>query len=346
MASSRLPNIPAVYWHLLGWFFYGGYNLLGLVIGRNSPTSKAVWFNGSMLFIRILEFYLCYRVVYPRLLRPGRGWSLAGALLGVVALFIGLRALIEEVIFPAVLGFRNYTPDTKVWYYVLDNMYFAVPMIVISAALWAGRATLLQERENRVLRGEKRAAEVAFLKTQINPHFLYNTLNMLYSMAYPVAKPLAAAILQLADLMRYMLRDTPDGQVLLTEEIDYLRNYLDLYRLRFADQFFVDFQLAGDPAGHRIAPLLLIPFVENALKHGTLDDPAHPVRINLALSPGEVRFEVRNQPLDPTDHKDATTGVGLPNLRRRLALLYPGRHTLRVETGEQEQFVTSLQLAG
>lgn len=344
MATSRLPTIPIVFWHLLGWFLYGGYDLLGLFIGRNSPSPQAVWLNGSMLFIRILEFYLCYLVVYPRLLRAGRGWSLAGALLGVVALFIGLRALIEEVLFPAVLGFGNYSADTKVWYYVLDNIYFASPMLLISAALWAGRATLLQERENQVLRGEKRAAEVAFLKTQINPHFLYNTLNMLYGLAYPVSKPLAAAILKLADLMRYMLPDTPDGQVLLTEELDYLRNYLDLYRLRFPDQFFVDFQLRGDPTGHRIAPLLLIPFVENALKHGTLDDPAHPVQVQLALTASGLQFEVRNQPLDPSDHKDATTGVGLPNLQRRLELLYPGRYTLRVGM-KAAQFVTSLQLA-
>ncbi|MBT9393472.1 sensor histidine kinase [Hymenobacter sp. NST-14] len=344
MAPFRLPTIPTVYWHILGWLLYGGYDLLGLLIGRNSPTPVAVWLTGSMLLIRILEFYLCYFIVYPHLLQPSRGWRLAGALLGVIALFIGVRALIEEVLFPAVLGFHNYSPDTKAWYYILDNGYFAMPMLIISAALWAGRATLLRERENQLLRGEKRAAEVAFLKTQINPHFLYNTLNMLYGLAYPVAKPVASAILKLSDLMRYMLRDTPDGQVPLTEEIDYLHNYLDLYRLRFADQFHVQFQLTGDPAGHRIAPLLLIPFVENALKHGTLDDPAHPVRIHLTLSAGHLDFEVRNLPLDPADHKDATTGVGLPNLRRRLALLYPGRHTLRVQADEEE-FVTFLQLA-
>ena len=344
MAPFRLSTIPAVYWHILGWLFYSGYDFIGLIFYRSNYTREGLWLNNSMLFIRILEFYLCYLVVYPRLLRPGRIAQLLLALVGVTALFIGLRALIEEVLFPAVLGFHNYSPDTEIQHYILDNLYYAAPMLVASAALWAMGTALRQERENQLLRGEKRAAEVAFLKTQINPHFLYNTLNMLYGLAYPVAKPLAAAILKLADLMRYMLHDTPDGQVLLTEEIDYLHNYLDLYRLRFADQFFVHFQLSGDPTGHRIAPLLLIPFVENALKHGTLDDPAHPVRINLALSPGEIQFEVRNLPLDPADHKDATTGVGLPNLRRRLALLYPGRYTLRVEA-EAEQFVTSLQLA-
>ncbi|WP_019947428.1 sensor histidine kinase [Hymenobacter aerophilus] len=348
MTTSRFLTIPIFFWHLLGWFFYGGYNLLGLFIGRNSPTPQALWFNGSMLLIRILEFYLCYLVIYPRLLRPGRGWSLVGAVLGVVALFIGLRAFIEEVLFPAVLGFGNYqiggSTAFKVGYYIGDNIYFATPIILISAAIWASQTALQRERENRVLRDEKRAAEVAFLKTQINPHFLYNTLNMLYGLAYPVSKPLAAAILKLADLMRYMLPDTPDGQVLLSEELDYLRNYLDLYRLRFADQFFVDFQLRGDPTGHRIAPLLLIPFVENALKHGTLDDPAHPVQIQLEVTASGLQFEVRNQPLHSGDHKDATTGVGLPNLRRRLELLYPGRYTLSVGM-EAAQFVTSLQLA-
>ncbi|NVO31326.1 sensor histidine kinase [Hymenobacter lapidiphilus] len=333
---------------MLVWLFYGIYTFIGLFVGGRTPTNQVIWLSGSMLFIRMLEFYLCYLVVYPRRLRSGRGWSLAEALAGVVALFVGLRALIEEVLFPAILGFGNYrlsgSTAYRIGYYIGDNIYFAIPVLVISAAIWATQAALRQEQENQLLRGEKRASEMAFLKTQINPHFLYNTLNMLYGLAYPVSKPLAGALLKLADLMRYMLRDTPDGQVLLSEEIDYLRNYLDLHRLRFAEQFFVDFELAGDPTGLRIAPLLLIPFVENALKHGTLDDSAHPVRIRLALSPGWMQFEVRNQPLAPNDHKDATTGVGLPNLRRRLELLYPGCHTLHV-TATEAHFVTSLQLA-
>ena len=340
--ASPAPK-PLLRWHLLGWLLYGGYELLGVFLHHRAGLRIGIWLTASVLFIRFIEFYLCYLVVYPRLLRSERTPQLAAALLGVLALYIGARALIEEVIYPAVLGFHNYSPDTKASYYIFDNMFFGSPMIVLSAALWAGGAALHRERENRQLREEKRAAEVAFLKTQINPHFLYNTLNMLFSMAYPVAKPVANAILKLSELMRYMLHDTPDGLVDLEKEIEYLHNYLDLYRLRFPDSFHVDFTVTGEPAGRRVAPLVLIPFVENAIKHGVLDAPENPVHIRLNIEGEQLQFEVENQRSD--GNKDATTGIGLPNLRRRLELLYPERHALHVGAAGG-QFVTSLRLVG
>ncbi|WP_201983529.1 sensor histidine kinase [Hymenobacter rubidus] len=339
---TNLLTKSALRWHVLGWLLYGGYEFLGVFL-HSKHLRISLWLTASLLFIRFIEFYLCYLVVYPRLLRSGRGPQLVAALAGVLALYIGLRALIEEAIYPALLGFHNYTPDTTATYYIFDNVFFGSPMIVLSAAVWGAQAALHRERENRQLREEKRAAEVAFLKTQINPHFLYNTLNMLFSMAYPVAKPVANAILKLSELMRYMLHDTPDGQVDLEKEIEYLHNYLALYRLRFPDSFHVDFQVNGEPAGHRLAPLVLIPFVENAIKHGVLDDPAHPVHIHLNIEGEQLQFKVENQRND--GNKDTTTGIGLPNLRRRLELLYPGRHALHAGA-EGEQFTTSLRLVG
>jgi two-component system LytT family sensor kinase len=225
-----------------------------------------------------------------------------------------------------------------------ENVFYSLPYLFLSGALWAGERTLRQERENQLLREEKRTAETAFLQMQINPHFLYNTLNLLYGMAYPVSKPLASALLKLAELMRYMLHESSNqlDQVELTQEIDYLHNYLALYRMRFPDQLCVDFTVTGEPAGRRIAPLLLIPFVENAFKHGVLDDPATPVRIHLHVEPQQVVFKVGNRIND--QHKDATSGIGLPNLRRRLALRYPGQHQLHI-AADQNQFATLLHVA-
>ena len=330
-------------WHLLGWLLYGCYDFAGTFLHSQVGLRISLWLTISELSVSAAEFYFCYLLVYPRLLRAGQGLRLAAALAGVLAGYIGARALIEEVLYPAVLGFHNYSPDTSTIYYIFDNIFFGSPMIFASAALWAGRAAVLRERENHQLRTEKRAAEAAFLKTQINPHFLYNTLNMLYGLAYPVARPVASAILKLSELMRYMLHENPDGQVELSAEIEYLHNYLALYRLRFPDSFHVDFAVCGAPAGRRLAPLVLIPFVENAIKHGVLDDPAHPVLMQLQIAATELRFEVRNHRADGL--KDTTTGIGLSNLRRRLLLLYPKRHTLRVEETEAE-FRTLLRLVG
>lgn len=330
-------------WHLLGWLLYGSYTFVGVLLHHQQHLRVGLWLMLSGLFIRLAEFYLCYFVVYPRLLRAGHAWQLAGALAGVLAGYIGGRALLEEVLYPAVLGFHNYGAGTTAWFYIFDNIFYGSPMIVVSAALWAGQAALRRERENQQLRAEKRAAEAAFLKTQINPHFLYNTLNLLYGLAYPAAKPLANAILKLSELMRYMLHESPDGQVDLSAEVDYLHNYLALYRLRFPGHCHVDFTVRGEPSGHRLAPLVLIPFVENALKHGVLDDPARPAHLQLQVGAGELRFEVTNY--RSSGAKDATTGIGLPNLRRRLQLLYPERHSLVIKETDTE-FQTSLRLVG
>lgn len=332
-------------WHVAAWVAVLVYCLLDFLLAttrQGARLQQGLWHTASFTLVGMAVFYFCYLVVYPRWLRAGRLLYLLGGLVGAALLFILLRAGVEELLFPAVLGFHNYTPDTTLGHYVYENAFYSLPNLTLSGALWATERTLRQERENQQLREEKRAAETAFLKAQINPHFLFNTLNLLYGMAYPVSKPLAAALLKLAELMRYMLHETASDQVALTQEIEYVQRYLALYRLRFPDQLFVDFAITGEPAGRQIAPLMLIPFVENALKHGVLDDPTHPVRIQLHVAAQEVVFQVENRISD--QQKDSTSGIGLPNLRRRLALSYPGRHQLHI-AADNGQFDTLLRVA-
>lgn len=328
MPALTLRNVFR--WHLLAWLVYSAYSLLGDFGGRQGEALRqAVWHTGSFSVANMVTFYAGYLLVYPRLLRVGRLPLLLLGLAGLALLFAGVRAGLEEGLYPLLLGFHNYTPDTSVGHYLSNNAYYALPALVWSAALWAGEEALRRERLQQVLLGEKRVAEVAFLKMQLNPHFLHNTLNMLYGLAYGVDKTLAKAQLQLSELMHYMLRETPDGQVTLLAELEYIHNFLDLYRLRYPDLFYAELTVTGDPAGYRLAPLLLIPFVENACKHGVLDDPATPVRLHLRLTPGLVEFTAEN-----TCHQyqaDQTPGLGLANLRRRLELLYTGQYELRAE---------------
>ena len=294
-------------------------------------------------------FYYCYLVVFPQGLQRGRWLVLVLGLLGTPLVFAASRYVLQEVLLPLLFGFSNYYPGTTLVYYLQDNAYFLPPTIVLAGAAVVIRDAFVREKERenqlllQVLEQEKTQAELAFLRTQINPHFLYNTLNYIYSLAYPVSEPLAEAVLRLSDLMRYMLHESPDGQVALSQEIEYLENYLAIFRLRFEDKFFVQFRQVGAPVGgQRVATLLLIPFVENALKHGVVNQAAHPVAIQLALpAPDRLEFSVSNR--INQHQKDATTGVGLPNIRRRLALLYPGRHTLTVHDDGQT-YQTRLEL--
>jgi hypothetical protein len=330
-------------WHALAWLAFAAYSLLSFMllhvyfkkpITSGIPVAQGLWLISSFLVARIVTFYFCYLLLYPRLLRVGRLPLLLLGLLAAMVVFAGVRAGIEELTYPVLLGFHNYKPGTTVGFYLFDSVYYALPSLVWSAALWAGETTLRRERENQQLAAAKRAAELAFLKTQLNPHFLYNTLNMLYGLAYGVDKTLAGGLLQLSELMRYMLRDTPDGLVDLSEEVDYLHHFLDLYRLRYPGRLHAELTVTGHPAGHRVAPLLLIPLVENAFKHGVLDDPATPVRLRLAVLPGVVEFAVENQRHDY--QAAAGSGIGLANLHRRLELLYPSQYAWDVgEVGPQ-----------
>ena len=315
-------------WHVLAWTAFFGYVVLGGLLhpetaGHNPRISLAenVWLDASFLVARITTFYFCYLLVFPRLLRVGRLPLLALGLGVTGPVFAGVRACLEEGLYPWLLGFQNYWPGTSLSTYLYDGFYYALPNVVLAAALWAVEQALRRERENQQLVAASRNAELAFLKTQLNPHFLYNTLNMLYGLAYGVDKTLAGGLLKLSELMRYMLRDTPDGLVSLSEEVAYLSNFLDLYRLRYPGHLHAELTVTGDPTGYRVAPLLLIPFVENAFKHGVLDDAATPVRLHLTLTPGTVAFTVENQRHDY--QADPTSGIGLRNLRRRLELLYP-----------------------
>ncbi|WP_299821723.1 histidine kinase [uncultured Pontibacter sp.] len=325
--------------HLLGWSLYFTYTLFGYLLYTWRFEVLLLTFSQNLL--HLVQFYFCYFLVFPIWMKYKQWWVLVLGILSVMFTYIVLRYIIEEVLFLSVFGFSNYTTITFS-YYIFDNIYWSLPGIFMGGVVWAFESTIQKERENRTLRQEKTQAELSFLKTQINPHFLYNTLNYIYSLAYPVSDKLGNAVIKLSELMRYMLHESKDGKVELQKEVDYLQNYLDIYRLRFEDNFFVHFTLQGHVNGQRVPSLVLIPFVENALKHGVVDDAATPISINLLLQNKELYFEVSNH--INKNQKDQTTGIGLPNIRRRLDLIYPGKYELEVQDdGQMYKTVLRLQ---
>jgi two-component system LytT family sensor kinase len=225
--------------------------------------------------------------------------------------------------------------------YTLDNIYFGSTAVILSLAVYGGFDALYKEQENKSLREEKVQAELAFLKTQINPHFLYNTLNYIYSLAYPVSQQLGNTIIKLSKLMRYMLTESAGNMVDLQKEVEYIENYISIFKLRFEDAFFVDYKTEGNIAGQLVAPLLLIPFVENAFKHGVAKDAANPIRILVKVAHKKLTFTVDNK--INTGQKDPSTGVGLPNIRRRLQLIYPGNYDLKINNNG-ETYTTTLTI--
>ncbi|NII81482.1 MULTISPECIES: sensor histidine kinase [unclassified Pedobacter] len=320
MKTIKIISIHILCWLLVLGYFYGGYLIDG------TTFSKAA-LNISMNFIQLIEFYICYLWVYPRFLKKNKLPQLIGGILFTIAVFIALRYLIEEVLYLKWLGFHNYDDGITAWAYISDNIYWSIGFIVTPAAVYGIEQSFKSEQVNRKLKEEVVKAELSFLKSQINPHFLYNTLNYVYSLAIPVSDQLANAVLRLSDLMRYTLNDSPDGKVRLDKEVEYLESYVALFKMRFEPKFYVDFITEGI-ADQKIASLILIPFVENAFKHGVVNDEGQPVRIKLKVQNKRLSFEVSNK----ISHaqKDHSSGVGMVNIHRRLDLIYPEKHELLI----------------
>jgi two-component system LytT family sensor kinase len=190
---------------------------------------------------------------------------------------------------------------------------------------------------------DKLHAETSFLKTQINPHFLFNTLNNIYSLTLSKSADAARITRQLKELLTYMLNDCAQDTVALSGEIDFLKNYVALEQLRNKQEHIdISLNIAGDADGKEIAPLLLINFIENAFKHGVKSgiDRAY-VRINLFIIDHMLSLEITNsKPEALASGEDLSVkhsgGIGIKNVRRRLDILYPNRHKLRISQSKKE----------
>ncbi|GAB4039674.1 sensor histidine kinase [Spirosoma jeollabukense] len=205
------------------------------------------------------------------------------------------------------------------------------------------RFAFQQQQLNQQLVIAQQVVELKSLKDQINPHFLFNTLNNLYGLTSQNPDKAGEVVLRLSELMQYMLYEGNLATVPLQKEITYLENYLALERIRYGPDLHLSFQVNGPTERVMLAPLLLLPFVENAFKHGLsrqLGDAW--LQIQLAVTAQELTFKVENSQPELPDTA-SKVGIGLPNVAKRLDLLYPGRHRLRQLSGT-DSFLTTLTI--
>lgn len=230
---------------------------------------------------------------------------------------------------------------TSMWQ--LNLLLYAL-FLGVAIAWVLGKNRIQDEKEKKRLEKEKMAAEIRFLKSQINPHFLFNTLNNLYAIAEKSRnQQLSDGLMELSSLMRYMLHDGQAEWVSVEQEIKLIRSLIEIQQLRIAeeDDVVISLNVSGDIENTRIAPLILIPFVENAFKHGIDWKQKSFVRINLGVENEIIRFEIRNSVFAGlASGHEQNSGIGLDNVRRRLALIYPEAHTLEIEQQDQVYSVT------
>jgi two-component system LytT family sensor kinase len=217
------------------------------------------------------------------------------------------------------------------------NIAIFLMVFVFSTGIKVINQWLRSEQRNKEIANEKLQAELSFLKAQINPHFLFNTLNNIYALASSQSEHTAAAVMKLSSIMRYVLTEARNDLVPLEKEILFTTHYIELQKMRLTDKTSIDFTIKGDPMGRQIAPLLLLPFVENAFKYGISTREWSPIRILLEINENSLYFSISNHKHFSTSLKMAeNTGIGINNTRRRLDLLYDGKYELIIDDKTNE----------
>lgn len=212
------------------------------------------------------------------------------------------------------------------------NISVFLLIFVFSTGIKVINQWLRSEQRAKEIASDKLQAELSSLKAQINPHFLFNTLNNIYSLASTQDERTAPSVMKLSSIMRYVLTEASHDLVPLEKEIQFTTNFIELQKMRLTERTTIDFAVQGDPTGRSIAPLLLLPFVENAFKYGVSTRESSAIRILLEIKEDSLYFRVNNHKHINTSLKVSdNTGIGINNSRRRLDLLYADRYTLTID---------------
>ena len=185
--------------------------------------------------------------------------------------------------------------------------------------------------------------EISFLKAQINPHFLFNTLNSIYALTLVRSEHAPDAVVKLSGMMRYAVSEANLSQVSLSKEVSYISNYIELQKLRITDKIVITFEVAGDVEGKNIAPFLLIPFVENAFKYGVNAEENSDIWIKIEINEFDLLMQIENNKVFVRKDKNYGASLGIKNTKKRLQILYPGTHVLKIKDGKYD-FIVSLYI--
>lgn len=290
---------------------FRGHNVTGL--------SGTFFFITSLYHIGL--FYFNAYFLYPKLLNKKTWW------LYIIVLIVIVRLSHSAKVFFLQLdpSFQLNETNGRIIFFGL------IPFLVSSIFFRLISDRIRFERLEKEARAERLAAELKFLRSQISPHFLFNMMTNMVSLARQKSDLLEPSLIRLSELLRYMLYDSNEEKIPVSREIEQVENYVSLQQLRFGDDIKVNIGIQDNSSDAVIEPMLLVPFVENAFKHGggMARDPY--ITIHLAVKDNVLEFRVENNYHPDNTAKDRNTGIGLANVKDRLRLLYPGKFELKIE---------------
>jgi hypothetical protein len=347
------PLIPkknlSIIVHLLGWV------MLCVVLLLLSPLS---WRMGEidipfqfwakqvfLVTILITIFYSNSSLLVPNILLKGKNYLYLLVILVGAVLFYGLIVYFEQFIGYGKAMHMTFNPDRvydprKRW---LPGDVFQLLLFVISVGLSTSVA-LVQKWQNdesvrRELDQQRVNTELSYLKAQINPHFFFNTLNNIYALTNLDVKKAQEALLKLSRMMRYVLYENQKNETLLSKEVKFIEDYIELMKMRLSSRVKLNIQIEEPKENLIIAPMLLLPFLENCFKHGISSQHESEIMIKVEVMGDTLFFETRNHifPVNPDSPEAHESGIGLTNTQRRLSLIYPQKHRLKFGKDETVQ---------
>ena len=325
-----------IYLHIFFWVIYliGSVVLPGIAFGVSSVILDITFFVASFAC-----FYVNYFLVVPTFFHADKIYRSVFAFFISVSCFVGIRYSIEQWLFPAIFNIRNYRADTNIFYYFFDNVFYSSTTIFISTAFWFFKYFINAEKEKSELTEAKKTAELQALKTQINPHFIFNSLNNIYALVYQNSEKALPAIEQLGQLLRYTTKDLENDFITLDKEIGYLDSLIELEKLRIKNPELLNVEKKLNGPELKISPMILVPFVENAFKHGDFRNKVFEMKIsdeNKILH--FYLFNFKSEKI-----KDEISGIGIENVKKRLEILYPKKYELKI-TETEIDFTVDLKI--
>jgi two-component system, LytTR family, sensor kinase len=320
--SKYLPAFIHIFvWSLL-------FILPHLFISSDSRVVQPGFFPSSWFIITNLYnvglFYLNVFVLYPSFFNKKK-WGL---------FILVIAAIVAGSYYLKLFFTETYYPEVRLDVWAHRILFFpAFAFLFVSSIYKAVAEKIKYDKMQKEIFAEQLSIKLKFLRSQISPHFIFNVLTNLVSLARKKSEQLEPALIKLSDLMRYMLYESDEKKVPLSKEVEYLKNYINLQELRFGYDVTIktSISVAEKEAFYTIEPMLLIPFVENAFKHGMgVDEPL--IEINVGIKEGCLEFDVKNRYDDNSrESKDESSGIGLENVQSRLTLLYQGEHSLIIQ---------------
>jgi uncharacterized protein YlzI (FlbEa/FlbD family) len=299
--------------------------------GQNLFTINPFLQNFSRTLFLLFFFYLNYYVFLPKLYFSNKKLYFFITILLCFLLIYTVSNLLFPFDFQPKMNNGNKPPiKPNQFFHFFESGFFQFIIVVTLSYL------LKINQRFETIKQEKQLAEISYLKAQINPHFLFNTLNSLYALTITKSDEAPNAILKLSNMMRYVVTESSQDFVPLSKEINYIKDYIALQKLRMNEDVNFSFNYKGDEVGKSIAPLIIIPFIENAFKYGLNPDEESEIRIEIAVVEFNLTLISKNKMVVHELSEDLKTETGIENTKKRLEFIYPNKHLLEISEIENK----------